>query len=204
MAFCLLTVQLSQAYVTTGKSISLTIQTFVSRITSLLFNTLSRCVIPFLPRSNHLLISWLKSPSTVILEPKRRKSITTSSFSPSICHEVMGLDAIIYFFLIFLIYSFKSVLSPPHLPSLGSSLVPLFFKLEWYHLIRVVSSTYLRLLMFLPPVLIPVCNSSSLAFFMRYSAHKLNKQGDSKQPCCTPFLILNQSIVPCQVPIVAS
>ena len=157
MAFCLLTVQLSQAYVTTGKSISLTIQTFVSRITSLLFNTLSRCVIPFLPRSNHLLISWLKSPSTVILEPKRRKSITTSSFSPSICHEVMGLDAIIYFLKILLIYSFKSVLSPPHLPTSGSSLVLLFFKLEWYHLIRVVSSTYLRLLIFLPTVLILTC-----------------------------------------------
>ena len=189
---------------TNGKSISLTIQTFVSRITSLLFNTLSRCVISFLPRSNHLLISWLKSPSTVILEPKRRKYITTSSFSPSICHEVMGLDAIIYFFLIFLRYSFKSVLSPPHLPSSGSSLVPLFFKLEWYHLIRVVSSTYLRLLMFLPPVLIPACNSSSPAFFMRYSVHRLNKQGDGKQPCYTPFSILNQSVVPYRVLTVAS
>ena len=86
-------VQLSQPYVTTGKtSIALTIQTFVSRVTSLLFKTLSRFVITFLPRSNHLLISWLEAPSTVISEPKKRKSVTASTFFPSICHEVMGSD----------------------------------------------------------------------------------------------------------------
>ena len=83
-------VQLSQPYVTTGKTIALTIQTFVGRVISLLLNILSRFVIAFLPRSNCLLISWLQSPSSVILEPKKRKSVTTSTFSPSIHYEVMG------------------------------------------------------------------------------------------------------------------
>ena len=93
-----LMVQLSQPYVTTGKTIALTIQTFVGRVMSLLFNTLSRFVIDFLPRSKSLLISWLQSPSIVILQPKKRKSATTSTFTPSICHEVMGPDAMILFF----------------------------------------------------------------------------------------------------------
>ena len=83
-------VQFQQPYVTTRKTIILTIQTFVSKVLSLLFNPLSRFVIAFLPRSNHLLISWLQSPSAVILEPKKRKPITASTFFPSICHEVMG------------------------------------------------------------------------------------------------------------------
>ncbi|CAI9178276.1 unnamed protein product [Rangifer tarandus platyrhynchus] len=86
-------VQLSQSYMTTAKTIALTIWTFVGRVIALLFNTLSRFVIAFLPRSKRLLISGLQSPSAVILEPKERKSVTTSTFSPSICHEVIGLDA---------------------------------------------------------------------------------------------------------------
>ena len=90
-------VQLSKPDVTTGKTLDLTIWTFVSRVTSLLFNTLSRFVIVFLPRSNHL-ISWLQSPAAVILESKKRKSVTTSSFSPSVCHEVMGPDAMVLVF----------------------------------------------------------------------------------------------------------
>ena len=94
-------VQLSQPYVTTGKIIALTIQTFVDRVISLLFNTLSRFVIAFLPRSKRLLISWLQSPSTVILELQKRKSDTTSTCYPSICHEVMGLDTVIVVFLMF-------------------------------------------------------------------------------------------------------
>ena len=101
-------VQLSQPYVTTGKTIALTILTFVSRVMSLLFNTLTSFVITFLPRGNHLLISWLQSLSTVILESKKRKSVTTSTFSPFICHVVMGLDAMI---LVFLIFSLRPVLS---------------------------------------------------------------------------------------------
>ena len=84
---------------TTGKTIALTRQIFVSKVMSLLFNMLSRSVVAFLPRSKHLLISWLQSPSTVILEPKKIKSVTVSIVSPSICHEVMGLDAMILSFL---------------------------------------------------------------------------------------------------------
>ena len=88
-------VQLSHLYVTIGKTIALTIRTFVGKVMSLLFNALSRSVIAFLPRSKHLLISWLQSRSAVILEPKKIKSVTVSIVSPSICHEVMGLDAMI-------------------------------------------------------------------------------------------------------------
>ena len=92
------TIQLLQPYVTTEKTIALTIWTFVSRVICLLFNTLSRFVIAFLPRSNHVQISWLQSPSAVILESKKRKSVTASTFSPSICHVVMGPDAMILVF----------------------------------------------------------------------------------------------------------
>ena len=82
--------QLSQPFMTTGKTIALTGQTFVGKVTSLLFNMLSRLVIAFLPRSKHLLMSWLHSPSTVILESQKTKSLTDSIVSPTICHEVMG------------------------------------------------------------------------------------------------------------------
>ena len=93
------TVQLSHPYMTTGKTIALTRQTFVGKVMSLSFNMLSRLVIAFLPRSKHLLISWLQSPSTVILEPPKIKSVTVSTVSPSICREVMGPDALILDFL---------------------------------------------------------------------------------------------------------
>ena len=99
-------VQLSHPYVTTGKTIALTIWTFVGIVMFLLFNTLSRFIIVFFPRSNPILISWLQSPSTVILEPKKRKSVPVSTFPPSICREVMGPDAMILTF--FLILSFKA------------------------------------------------------------------------------------------------
>ena len=88
------TVQLSHPYMTTGKTIALTRWTFVGKGMSLLFYMLCRLVITFLPRSKCLLISWLPSPSALILEPKKVKSVTASTVSPSICHEVMGLDAI--------------------------------------------------------------------------------------------------------------
>ena len=88
-------VQLSHPYMTTGKTIALTRQTFVDKVMSLLFDMLSRLLITFLPRSKHLLLSWLQSPSAVILEPRRIKSATVS---PSICHEVMGPDTRILFF----------------------------------------------------------------------------------------------------------
>ena len=83
---------------TTGKTIALTRQTFVGKVMSLLFNMLSRFIIAFLPRSKCLLILWLQSPSVVILEPKKIKSVTISLVSPSICHEMMGLDAMIFVF----------------------------------------------------------------------------------------------------------
>ena len=86
------TVQLSHPYVTTGKTTALTRRTFAGKVMSLLFNMLSRLVITFLPRSKHLLISWLQSPSAVILEPPEIKSDTVSTVSPSISHEVMGPD----------------------------------------------------------------------------------------------------------------
>ena len=91
-------VQLSHPYMTTGKTIALTMQTFVDKVMSLFFNVLSRLVIAFLPRSKHHLISWLQSPSEVILEPKKIKSDTVSTVSPSISHEVMGPDAMIFVF----------------------------------------------------------------------------------------------------------
>ena len=91
-------VQLSHPYMTTGKTIALTTWTFVDKVMSLLFNMLSRLVIALLPRSKHLLISWLQSPSAVILGPQKIKSLTISIVSPSICHEVMGLDAMILVF----------------------------------------------------------------------------------------------------------
>ena len=83
---------------TTGKSITLTRRTFVGKVMSLLFNMLSKLVIAFLPRSKDLLISWLQSPSAVILEPKKIKSDTISIVSPSVCHEVTGLNAMIFVF----------------------------------------------------------------------------------------------------------
>ena len=92
------TVQLSHPYMTTGKAIALTRRTFVGRVMSLLLNMLSRLVITFLPRSKRLLISWLQSPSAVILEPKKIKSVTVSIASPSICHEVVGPHAMILVF----------------------------------------------------------------------------------------------------------
>ena len=128
-------------------------QTFVDKAVSLLFNRLSRLVITFLPRRKHLLISWLQSPSTVILEPKKVKSATVS---PSVCHEVMGPDAMIF---VSRMVSFKPVFSHSfftHIKRLFSSF-PVSAR-------RMVSSVYLRLLIYLPAILIPACASSSLAF----------------------------------------
>ena len=98
------TVQLSHPYMTTGKTIALTRRTFVGKVMSPLLNMLSRLVITFLPRSKHLLISWLQSPSAVILEHRKIKSATVSTVSPSICCEVIGPDAMI---LVFSMLSFK-------------------------------------------------------------------------------------------------
>ena len=91
-------VQLSHPYMTTGKTIALTRWVFVGKVTSLVFNKLSRLAIAFLPRSKHLLISWLQSPTAMILETRKIKSVTVSIVSPSISHEVTGLDAMILVF----------------------------------------------------------------------------------------------------------
>ena len=94
----LLTVQLSHPNMTTGETIALTRQTFTSKEMSLLYNMLSRLVIAFLSKRKHPLTSWLQSQSEVILEPKKIKSVTLSTVSPSVCHEVMGPDAMTFSF----------------------------------------------------------------------------------------------------------
>ena len=155
-------VQLSHPYMTTGKTIALTRQTFVGKVMSLLLNMPSRLVVTFLPRSKHLLISWLQSPSAVILEPRRIKSDTVSTVSPSISHEVMGPDAMIF---IFWMLSFKPTFSLSTF-----TFIKRLLSSSSLSAIRVVSSAYLRLLIFLPAILIPACASSSPAFLMTYSA----------------------------------
>ena len=188
-------VQLSHLHMTTGKTIALTRQTFVGKVMSLLFNMLSRWVIAFLPRSKRLLISWLQSPSAAILEPKKIKTLTVSIVSPSICHEVMGPDAMI---LVFWMLSFKCIFSLSFFTFIKSLLVLLHFCYS------VVSSTYLRLLIFLLAILIPAYASSSPAIRMMYSAYKLNKQHDNIHHWCTPFPIWNHSVFPRQVLTIAS
>ena len=142
--------------------------------------------------SKCLLISQLQSPSAVILELK--KICHCFHFLP-ICHEVMGLDAMV---LVFWILSFKPAFSLP------SFTVKRLFNSSSLSAFRVVSSGYLRLLPFLLTVLIPASDSSNLAFHVMYSTYKLNKQGSNKQPWQTPFPVLNQSIVARLVLIVAS
>ena len=128
-------------------------------------NMLSRLVIVFLPRSKRLL--WLQSPSAVILESKKIKSVTASIVSPSICHEMMGLDAMI---LVFWMLSFKPAVS------LSFTFIKRLFTSSSHSVIRVVSPAYLRLLIFLSAILIPGYTTSNLAFWMMYCAYKLNKQ----------------------------
>ena len=156
----------------------------------LLFNMLSRLVIAFLSRIKCLLISWLQSLSTVILEPKKIKSVTVSILSRPICHEVMGPDTMI---ILVCMLSFK--------PTFSLSFFTFIRRLFSSSLsaIRVVSSANLRLLTSLPAILIPACASSSPAFHKKYSAYKLNKQGYNIQPWHIPFPIWNQSVVPCPV-----
>ena len=179
----------------TGKTIALTRQNFVGKVMSLLLNMLSRLVIAFLPRSKRLLISWLQSPSAVILELQKIKSLTVFIASPSICRELMGPDAMI---LVFWMLSFK--------PTFSLSFFTFIKRLFSFSLsaISVVSSAYLRLLIFLPEILIPACASSCPAFLKMFSAYKLNKQGDNIQPWRIPFPIWNQSVVLCPVLTVAS
>ena len=165
--------QLSHPYMTAGKTIALTRRTFIGKVMSWLFNMLSWFVIAFLPRSKHLLISWLQLLSVVILEPKKIKPATIFIFSQSICQEMIEPDAMIF---IYWMLSFKPAFSLSSFTFIGR----LFsFSLS---ALRVVSSAYLRLLIYLPAILIPACASSSLAFLMLCSACQLNKQGDNMRP----------------------
>ena len=145
---------------------------------SLLFNMLSGLVITFLPRSKRLLISWLQSPSAVILEPRKIKSDTVSTVSPSISPEVMGPDAMIF---VFWMLSFKPTFSLS-----TYTFIKRLLSSSSLSAIRVVSSAYLTLLIFLPGILIPACASTSPVVLMMYSADNLNKQGDNIQPWHTP------------------
>ena len=154
----------------------------------MLFNMLSRLVVAFFPRSKHVLIAWLQSLSAVILEPKKIKSVTASTFSPSICHEVMGLDAM-------MIFSFWMLSFKPAFPLSSFNLIKRLFGSSSLSAIRVA---YLMFI-FLLEILTPARKSSSLAFCIMYSACKLNKQGDNIKPWRTPFPIWNQSVVPCPV-----
>ena len=125
-------VQISHPYLTTGKTLSLTIWTFAVKVMSLFFNTLSKFVIAFLRKGKCLLISWLQSLSTVILKFKRIKSVTISTFYPSICHEVKGLDSMI---LVFWMLSFKPAFSLSSFTLIKRLLaLPHFMPLEWYYL----------------------------------------------------------------------
>ena len=125
-------VQLSHPYMTTGKTIALTRQTFVGKVMSLLFNMLSRLVIIFLPRSKCILISWLQSPSAVILEPPKIKSNTVSTVSPSISREVIGPDAMISVFWMFTTLFFKIFLTIH--PNLHSSQIAFYLDLTSFSL----------------------------------------------------------------------
>ena len=169
------------------KTIALTRWTFVGKVMSLLFNMLPRLIITFLPRNKRLLISWLQSPSAVILEPPKIKSNTVSTVSPSISHEAMGPDAMIF---VFWMLSFK-------LTSWLSSFTFIKRLFSSYSLsaIRVVSSAYLRLLIFLLAIMIPACASTSLAFRVMNSSYKLNKQGDNIQawPTSNPLQLYSGS-----------
>ena len=164
---------------------------------SLLFNMLSRLVITFLPRSKLLLISWLQSSSSVILEPPKIKSVTVSLISPSISHDVMAPVAMI---LVFWMLNFQPAFS------LSSfTFIKRLYNSSSLSAIMVVSSAYVRLLIFSP-----WSPDSSLCFIQYGIFHdvvciyKLNKQGDNIQPWHTPSPIWNQSIVPCLVLIAAS
>ena len=164
----------------TGKAIALIWQTSVGKVMSLFFNILSRFVIAFLPRSKCLLISCLQSLSTVILEPKKRKSVTASTFFPSICHEVMGPDSMI---LVFWMLCFKPAFSLSYF-----TFIKKLFSSSSLSAIRLMSSAYLRFCYFscqswFQLVIHPAQRFTSCTLHI-----KLNKQGDYVQPWRTPFL----------------
>ena len=162
---------------------------------SLFFNTLSMFVIAFLPRSKCLFISWLQSPSAVILEPRKNKvchcfhcfPIYLSWSDGTRCHD-----------LSFWMLSFNPALSLSSFTFIERLFISFLLSAIW-----LVSSAYLRLLIFLPAILISACASCSLAFLVMYSACKLNKHGDNIQHWHSPFPILNQLVVLCLILTVA-
>ena len=158
---------------TIGKTIVLTGWTFVDKVMSLLFNMLFRLVITFLLRSKRLLISWLQSPSAVILEPRKIVSHCYHCFPIYLpWSDGTGCNGLVFWML-----SFKPTFS------LSSfTFINRLFSFSSLSATRVVSSAYLGLLIFLLAILIPACASSSPAFLMMCSAYKLNKQGDNRQP----------------------
>ena len=151
---------------------------------------LSRLVIAFLPRSKRLLISRLQSPSAVILKPKK-----------TVCYSFHCLPMYLPWSdgTGCLDFSFWMLSFKPDFSLSSFTFIKKLFSSSSFSAIRLVSSAYLSLLIFLAAILIPACASSSLVFHMMYSAYKLNKQGDNSQPWCTHFLISNQSVVPCPV-----
>jgi len=157
---------------------------------SLLFNVLSGFVIAFLPRSKCLLISWLQSPSAVTLELKKVKSVTASSFPASICMKWWTRCHDLSFPML----SFKT-----EIIFSSFTFIKRFFSSSSVSAIRVISSAYLRLLIFLP-----ACASSGVTFQIMYSVCKLNKQGNNRLPWHTPFPVLNQFIVPSPILTIAS
>ena len=169
-------VQLSHPYITTGKTIALIRWTFVGKVMSLIFNMLSRFVIAFFPRSKCLLISWLQSPSAVIMESKK---IVCHSFLCFLiylpwsdgtgCHNLCFLSAEFSFKPAFSLYSF--------------TFIKRLFRSSFLSAIRVVACAYWKLLIFLPAILILACASPSLAFRMMYSACKLKEEGDNIHFC---------------------
>ena len=174
-------VQFSHSYMTTGKTVSLTRWTFVGKVMYLHFKTLSSLVIVFLPRSKHLLISWLQSPSAVVWEPRKIACHCFHCFPLYLAWD----DGIGYHDLRFWALSFK-----PTLSLFSFTFIKRLLSSSSLPAIRVVPSACLRL------ILIPACASSSPAFCMMYSAVKLNKQYDNIQPWRMPFPIWKQSIVP--------
>ena len=141
-------VQLSHPYMTTGKTIAMTMWTFVGKVMSLLFNVLSRLVIAFPSRGKHLLNSWLQSLITVILEHKKIKSVTASTFSPSICHKVIGLNVML---------GFQMMHVKPAFSLSSFTFIKRLFSSSSFSAIRKVLSADLRLLIFLPATLILPC-----------------------------------------------
>ena len=164
-------VQLSHPYMTTGKTIALTILILISKLMSLLFNMLSGFVIAFLPRNKSLNFTAAVNVHNDF-GAQENKTCHCSHFSPSICHEVMGLGAMIS---VFLMLNFKPAFSLSFFTLIKSFSSSSLSALGWYHL----SSAYLRLLIFLLAILSSACDSSSPAFCMMYSAYKLNKQSDN-------------------------